>query len=120
MAKLDGVPDESSRKALPSGTSLYWLATHLTAVEINLFQRILEGRPDDRLIPPRPPAPPDDVLEDAVVRYQLACTESRAVLDSFPDIGVEGRGRDRRTSERYSSPAARLTTLARFPSVVIA
>src|SRR5207245_1468394 len=95
VAKLRDVPEVLARKALvPSGTSLYWLASHLTAVEINQFQRTLDGRAESDLVPSPPPA--NDSHEMAVSRYELACAESRSIVESFPDLGMPGRGRDRR------------------------
>jgi hypothetical protein len=90
VRKLNEVPDEAARRQLvASGTSLYWLALHLTAVEINQFQRILDGRSVDHFVPP--PPGDDDTLVAAVTRYQVACGESRAIVASFPHLGAMSR-----------------------------
>ena len=91
LRKLSLVPEELARRQLvPSGTSLYWLAVHLTAVEINQFQRLLDGRSDDELLPPRPG--PSDTDEAALRRYQLACDESRRILESRADLSALSMG----------------------------
>jgi len=98
VAKLTGIDDDAARTVqVPSGTTIYWLATHLTAVELNQFQRILDGRAEELLFPPPPPPPDIDVLGDAIRRYETACAESRRVLAGFDDLGATGRGLDRRT-----------------------
>ncbi|HEV2369724.1 MAG TPA: DUF664 domain-containing protein [Acidimicrobiales bacterium] len=98
-AKASDVPESTGRReVVPSGTSVYWLVSHLTAVEINLFQRILDGRAEEALVPPRPSLE-GDRLDFALARYQVACAESRSIAESFPDLGVRGRGVERRTGQ---------------------
>jgi hypothetical protein len=104
VVKLEGVDDEAARRSnLPSGTSIYWLGTHLSAVEINQFQRILDGRSPDRLVPPPPPGADKDRMTDVITRYAAATAESRAILDTFHDLDAVGRGVDRRTGERRTA-----------------
>lgn len=94
VAKLDGVDEAAARRPLvPSGTSLLWLAVHLTAVEINLFQRILVGRSTDALVPAPPPTA--DTLALALARYAQACAESRRITDQLTDLGHQAVGYDR-------------------------
>src|SRR5438270_11982420 len=101
VAKLDGVDDERSRQSpVPSGTSIYWLGTHMAAVEINQFQRILDGRPPEKIVPPAPPNAEVDRMRDVVRRYQVACAESRRILASFEDLGAMGRGVGRKGHHR--------------------
>jgi len=100
VAKLSGISDDDARAVqVPSGTTIYWLATHVTAVELNQFQRILDGRSDASLFPPTPPPPDVDVLDDAIRRYETACAESRRILAGFDDLGATGRGIDRKIGD---------------------
>lgn len=93
VTKLEGVGDKDSKEPhLPSGTSIYWLGTHMAAVEINQFQRILDGRSAEEIVPHPPPAPDLDTMRAVVDRYQTVCTESRRILASFDDLGAMGRG----------------------------
>lgn len=105
VAKLSDVTDEVAHAShLPSRTSLYWLGTHMAAVEINQFQRILDGRAGDALVPPAPPPPEADRMSDVVRRYKTACEESRRILAGFSDLGTLARGVSRRSGHR---PTAR-------------
>jgi hypothetical protein len=100
VSKLEGADDKGSlESALPSGTSIYWLGTHMAAVEINQFQRILDGRSVDEIVPP-PPPPDVDTMQAVVDRYQAACAESRRILASFDDLGAMGRGVGRKGDRR--------------------
>lgn len=99
--KLAGVDEVSLRAStLPSGTTLYWLGTHMSAVEINQFQRIIAGRPDSALIPPPPPPPDEDDLTQVLARYEAACDESRRILDGCADLDQLCAGSSRRTGNR--------------------
>lgn len=101
VAKLEGVDDDGSKQSpLPSGTSIYWLGTHMAAVEINQFQRILAGRSPEAIVPPAPPAPDVDTMQAVVDRYQTACAESRRILASFNELDAMGRGVGRRGDRR--------------------
>lgn len=100
-AKLSGVDDDLARRPqVSSGTSIYWLGTHMSAIELNQFQRILDGRPDDQLVPPAPPPPDEDRMSEVLARYDTACRESRSILAGFDDLGTLSNGVDRRTGER--------------------
>lgn len=100
LKKLADVDDDTAREQLvPSGTSLYWLGIHMAAVEINQFQRVLDGRDETRLVPPPPPQD-SDRMPDVLARYRTACGESRRILSKFDDLGELGRGVDRRTGDR--------------------
>jgi hypothetical protein len=99
--KLAGVdPVSLHASALASGTTLYWLGTHMSAVEINQFQRIIAGRPDGELVPPPPPPPDEDDLARVLSRYAAACEESRRILAACPDLNRIVAGVDRRTGKR--------------------
>lgn len=101
VSKLEGVDDRSSKEpALPSGTSIYWLGTHLAAVEINQFQRILDGRSAGEIVPPAPPPPDADTMQAVIDRYETACAESRRILASFGDLDAMGRGVGRKGDRR--------------------
>lgn len=101
LEKLSDIDEGSSReRCVPSGTSLYWLGTHMAAVEINQFQRVLDGRDEGRLVPPPPPPPENDRMPDVLDRYRAACAESRRILSTFDDLGAMGDGADRRTGDR--------------------
>jgi hypothetical protein len=98
VAKLTGVDDAAARTSqVASGTTIYWLGTHMAAVEINQSQRILDGRAEDALVPPPPPAAEHDSMTDVVARYESVCDESRRILSGFDDLGAVGRGVDRKT-----------------------
>jgi Protein of unknown function (DUF664) len=95
VAKLEGISEADALKTRSaSGTSILWLAQHLVAVEINLFQRILEGRSESALSPPRSEVA--ETLGSARLRYATACAESRTIAAAFPDLGALGIGFDRR------------------------
>ena len=101
VAKLEGLDDERAKQSpLPSGTSIYWLGTHMAAVEINQFQRILDGRSAEQIVPPAPPALDTDSMRAVVDRYQATCEESRGILASFDDLGAMGRGMGRKGDRR--------------------
>lgn len=101
VAKLEGVDDErAKRPQVPSGTSIFWLGTHMAAVEINQFQRILDGRSAEEIVPPAPPEAEVDTMAAVVDRYQVTCAESRRILSSFGDLGAMGRGVGRRGDHR--------------------
>ena len=96
VAKLAGVDEgAAARPQVPSGTSLHWLAQHLTAVEIQQFQRVLAGRPAGEIVPPPPRPLPDDSVALALARYETACAESRTIVAGCPDLGRRAAGRDR-------------------------
>jgi hypothetical protein len=100
LTKLSGVGDDVAHLSdLPSGTSLYWLGTHMAAVEINQFQRIVDGRTDDAIVPPPPPPAEHDRMADVLARYRAACDESRRILQIWDDLGARTRGVTRRTGE---------------------
>lgn len=100
-SKLDGVDEDAARASrLPSGMSMYWLGTHMAAVEINRFQRILEGRSSEHHVPPPPPNAENDRMADVIARYAAAAAESRAILAAFEHLETVGRGVDRRTGQR--------------------
>jgi hypothetical protein len=95
VRKVGGVEDDAAaRQMVPSGTSILWLITHLTAVEINQFQRMFAGRAESELVPLPPPS--DDQLELAVTRYQRACDESRSILATTADLATMAAGKSRR------------------------
>lgn len=101
VAKLEGAEDERAKRSqVPSGTSIYWLGTHMAAVEINQFQHILDGRSPEEIVPPAPPDAEVDTMSAVVERYQVACAESRRILSSFDDLGVMGRGVGRKGDRR--------------------
>lgn len=99
--KLTGIDERRWREpAVASGTSLYWLGTHMAAVEINQFQRIIAGRSESDLVPPPPPPPDQDTVEHLLDRYRTACDESRLIVDQHWDINQVSAGIDRRTGSR--------------------
>jgi hypothetical protein len=101
VAKLEGVDDARSNESrVPSGTSIYWLGTHMAAVEINQFQRILDGRSPEDIVPPAPPSPDDDTMAAVVDRYRSACVESRHILATYQDLSEMGRGVGRKGDRR--------------------
>jgi hypothetical protein len=101
VAKLDGVSEDAAKQAqVPSGTSIYWLGTHLAAVEINQFQRILDGRTAEAIVPPAPPDVEEDTIGAVIERYQTACEESRRILATYDDLGEMGRGVGRKGDGR--------------------
>ena len=101
VAKLTGIDDDASRRsALPSGTTIYWLGTHMAAVEINQFQRVLDGRSEGALVPGPPPPADEDRMADVIARYEATCEESRQILASFETLDVLGRGRGRKGDVR--------------------
>lgn len=101
VAKLEGASDDRAKQAqVPSGTSIYWLGTHLAAVEINQFQRILDGRTPEAIMPPAPPDIEDDTIAAVIGRYQTACEESRRILATYGDLGAMGRGVGRKGDRR--------------------
>jgi hypothetical protein len=101
VEKLVGVDEVNLRvSTVPSGTTMYWLGTHMSAVEINQFQRIIAGRPDSQLLPPAPPPPDEDDLTQVLARYTTACEESRRILDACADLDQLAAGVSRRTGNR--------------------
>jgi hypothetical protein len=93
--KVEGLREADAWRAMvPSSTSVAWLVTHLTAAEVNLFQRMFAGRLEAELVPPEPPT--DDRLDLAVARYLAACEESRTIVDASGDLGAMATGRTRK------------------------
>jgi len=92
VTKFEGIDEQACRREfVASGTSLYWLVTHMTAGEINWFQRVFAGND----VGP-PDAGPDDTMALAVRRYRAACRESRAIVSSSADLGHRSARPDRR------------------------
>ncbi|MFJ9447864.1 DinB family protein [Kitasatospora sp. NPDC101235] len=83
-AKVEGAAEPEARTAaVPSGTSLLGLLTHLTAVERAAF---LGERVTDRQATFRPA--PQDGVADVVARYRATVERANETLDRFTDLGA--------------------------------
>ncbi|MFI6284558.1 DinB family protein [Streptomyces sp. NPDC051018] len=83
-AKVDGAPEPQVRTAaVPSGTNLLGLLTHLTSVERSLFlgDDVTDWKATFR-------APPTDSVADVVARYREAVERANDVLDRCTDLGA--------------------------------
>jgi hypothetical protein len=83
-AKVEGAPEPQVRTpAVPSGTNLLGLLTHLTAVESATF---LGERVTDWQATFRPD--PQDTVADVVARYRAVVERADEVLDACDDLGA--------------------------------
>lgn len=83
-AKVDGAPEPAVRTAaVPSGTNLLGLLTHLTAVEGAMF---LGEKVTDWQATFRPAA--EDGVADVVARYRETVDRANTILDSCTDLGA--------------------------------
>ncbi|MGX1777092.1 DinB family protein [Nocardia brasiliensis] len=81
-AKVDGAPEPQVRTAaVPSGTNLLGLLTHLTAVERSMFlgDNVTDWQATFR-------AGPQDTVADVVTRYREAVALANEILDSCTDL----------------------------------
>jgi uncharacterized damage-inducible protein DinB len=90
VRKTEGVPDAvAAAPAVPSGTSLFWLLGHLTAVELNWFVWAYEGRDvpqwDDD---PQPGG--GQTREELVAAYREAIARADAVVAACDDLDRPG------------------------------
>lgn len=83
-AKVDGTPEPLVRTgAVPSGTNLLGLLTHLTFVERSLFlgDEVTDWQATFR-------AAPTDSVADVLARYRDAVERANGVLDGCTDLGA--------------------------------
>ncbi|WP_460695607.1 DinB family protein [Nocardia thraciensis] len=83
-AKVDGAPEPQVRSAaVPSGTTLLGLLTHLTFVERAIFlgDDVVDWPATFR-------AAPEDSVAEVVARYREAVERADAVLDGCADLGA--------------------------------
>ncbi|MFJ6572553.1 DinB family protein [Streptomyces sp. NPDC091292] len=83
-AKVDGAAEPQVRTpAVPSGTNLLGLLTHLTAVESATFlgEKVTDWQATFR-------ASPDDSVADVVARYRATVDRANKVLDGCADLGA--------------------------------
>ncbi|WP_256104802.1 DinB family protein [Streptomyces sp. ODS05-4] len=83
-AKVDGAPEPQARTAaVPSGTNLLGLLTHLTAVESALFlgERVTDWQATFH-------AAAEDTVADVVARYRRTVARADEVLDGCPDLAA--------------------------------
>ncbi|WP_433580596.1 DinB family protein [Nocardia brasiliensis] len=81
-AKVDGAPEPQVRTAaVPSGTNLLGLLTHLTAVERSMFlgDNVTNWQATFH-------ADPTDTVADVVARYREAVARANEILDSCTDL----------------------------------
>lgn len=81
-AKVDGAPEPQVRTAaVPSGTNLLGLLTHLTAVERSMFlgDNVTDWQATFH-------ADPQDTVADVVTRYREAVALANEILDSCADL----------------------------------
>ena len=81
--KAEGAPEPAAREpAVPSGTSLLGLVTHLTAVESSVFlgAKVASW--------PKTFRPGTDAAADIVARYRDTVARANEVLDAHPDLAV--------------------------------
>ncbi|WP_228837045.1 DinB family protein [Nocardia brasiliensis] len=81
-AKVDGAPEPQVRSAaVPSGTNLLGLLTHLTAVERSMFlgDNVTDWQATFH-------AGPQDTVADVVARYREAVALANEILDSCADL----------------------------------
>jgi uncharacterized damage-inducible protein DinB len=90
IRKTAGVPDAwAHRPAVPSGTSLYWLLAHLTAVELNWFVWAYEGRDVPQWDDESAPAS-DATGEQLAAAYRDAVARADAVVAACDDLDRPG------------------------------
>ncbi|RDI43336.1 DinB family protein [Nocardia mexicana] len=83
-AKVDGAPEPQVRTAaVPSGTNLLGLLTHLTFVERAMFlgDNVTDWAETFR-------AAPEDSVSEVVARYREAVQRADEVLDGCTDLGA--------------------------------
>ncbi|MBF6541917.1 DinB family protein [Nocardia brasiliensis] len=81
-AKVDGAPEPQVRSAaVPSGTNLLGLLTHLTAVERSMFlgDNVTDWQATFH-------AGPQDTVADVVARYREAVALANEILDDCADL----------------------------------
>ncbi|SEN96393.1 Protein of unknown function [Actinacidiphila rubida] len=89
VRKTEGVPDDAADTPLvPSGTSLFWLLRHLTAVELNWFVWAYEGHDG----PPWEDEPQSggETREQLVAAYSDAIARANAVIEACDDLERPG------------------------------
>ncbi|MGH8966596.1 MAG: DinB family protein [Actinomycetes bacterium] len=83
-AKVDGAPDPQARTAaVPSGTNLLGLLSHLTSVELSLFLGV-----DVTNWQATFKAAPEDGVADVVARYRETVNHVNEVLDGCTDLAA--------------------------------
>ncbi|GIF20255.1 putative damage-inducible protein DinB [Actinoplanes tereljensis] len=86
VRKVDGLSiQDAQRRLVPSSTTLAGLVKHLTSVEREWFQGVLDQRPTAR-VRVRDDGwaiDPADTVDDLIADYRRACAESRAVASRF-------------------------------------
>ncbi|HVU71726.1 MAG TPA: DinB family protein [Mycobacteriales bacterium] len=103
VRKIDGITEEQARARLvPSATTLGGLIKHMRWVELNWFERVLAGRPEDSF----PPAPwsddnpdgdmvltDDETLASLFEQYwaQIATSRDIAAAMELDDTGTHRR-----------------------------
>lgn len=95
VGKLDGLTEDQARwRPAPTANSLLNLVVHLTGVERNWFQHVIDGRTVDRDRDAELADLPSEVtIDSAVADYRSVCEESNAIL-SHATLGDACRGRD--------------------------
>lgn len=78
--------EQQRRPGVPSGTSLFGLIRHLTAVEEHWFQRVFLGR--DRTIDLSMDVPPGAAGDEIVAAYRRACARSDEIVGACPSLSV--------------------------------
>ncbi|NUS57703.1 MAG: DinB family protein [Streptomycetaceae bacterium] len=97
--KVEGAPEPQARAAaVPSGTNLLGLLTHLTAVESATFlgAEVADWQATFH-------AAPDDSAAEVVARYRDTVARANAVLDTQADLGAALP----RAGRRGSGPSVR-------------
>jgi hypothetical protein len=102
-AKVRGLSEEDAvRRLVPSATTLAGIVKHLRWVELNWFQRVLAGRPEEDFPPPpwtdEDPdgdfwLEPGETVEQVIADYDAECERSRATAarHSLDDLGTHRR-----------------------------
>ncbi|MBY8877865.1 DinB family protein [Actinacidiphila acidipaludis] len=90
IRKTEGVPDEvAGTPAVPSGTSLFWLLRHLTAVELNWFLWAYDGQ-DVPLWDDDPAPDAGGTRDELVAAYREAVRRADAVVAACDDLDRPG------------------------------
>ncbi|MET9290805.1 DinB family protein [Streptomyces sp. NPDC003077] len=90
IAKAAGVPDQDARTpGVPSGTSLFGLLKHLTAVEHNWFTWAYAGAEVDLLDDDALPTT-EETYDTLVTTYRQAIAASNALTAACEDLDVPG------------------------------
>lgn len=88
VAKLVGVTEHDARRALvPSGTSLLWLAKHLTAVESAWFLYSYAG---ETVSPPDESISGTDTIDTVVAAYRSMVKRCNEVIAAASDLDRPG------------------------------